>query len=522
MIDTSLGMIRPTIGVVTNIGSDHISAFGSREAIAREKRRLIEWLPASGTAVLNADDPLVLAMRDHCKARVLTYGVAPEANVRAENISATWPQRLTFTAIHEDQVEAVETRLCGEHWVSAALAALTTGIAMGMTLAEAAAGIRTVPPFANRMFPVTRSDGVSFVFDNAKSPYWTIPAAFAFVQRARSARRVIVMGSISDYTGSSEKVYVTVAKEALRCADHVVFVGSKASKSLPARQYFPTTPLHTFYSINGASEHLAGLLRDGDLVLLKGIPTDGLERIHATTARAPDVAAPAPDTAAASERPGPTHAELGHWIQAVVGFGNQAEKYRDSPHNVGRDVVELLARFFAADWTAEPEALVASVKFSGGTLHLIKPRTNVNDTGPALKTLSERLGFGATDCVLVHDDLSFDPGVVRARGRGNDGGHNGVRSVLAAFGSIAIRRVKIGVGRPPGDTPTADHVLTPMAPDRLAVMRNAYAAAAHRVLTLLAIPEAAHAELLAARTRYEKSQAGHELAAAGGEKRAAD
>ncbi len=89
MIDVSVGMIRPQIGVVTKIGSDHISAFGSQDAIAREKRRLIESLPASGTAVLNADDALVLAMRDQCRGRVLTYGVAPDANVRAENISAT-------------------------------------------------------------------------------------------------------------------------------------------------------------------------------------------------------------------------------------------------------------------------------------------------------------------------------------------------------------------------------------------------------------------------------------------------
>jgi peptidyl-tRNA hydrolase, PTH1 family len=234
------------------------------------------------------------------------------------------------------------------------------------------------------------------------------------------------------------------------------------------------------------------------------------------------MAAPAPEMPDASETPTRADAERAHWTQAVVGFGNPAEKYRDSPHNVGREVVDLLARFFDAEWTAQPEALVATVEFSGGTLHLIKPRTNVNDTGPALKALSDRLGFGATDCVLVHDDLSFDPGVVRARDRGNDGGHNGVRSVLAAFDDIAIRRVKIGVGRPPGDTPAAEHVLAPMSLDRLAVMRDAYATAAHRVLTSLATPEAAHAELLEARTRYEKSRSDQEQVATGGDQRAAD
>ena len=339
-------MIRPTIGVVTTIGSDHIRSFGSMEAIAREKRKLVEALPATGTAVLNADDPLVLAMRDDCKARVLTYGVAAEADVRAENISAIWPARLSFTASYRDQVAVVETDLCGAHWTSAALAAVTTAIAMGMSLAEAARAIRSVPPFANRMCPATRADGVTFVFDDAKSPYWTIPAAFAFVRDAQASRRFIVMGTISDYTGASERAYVTVAKEALKSADHVVFVGSKASKALPARKAVPATPLHAFYTVDAASEHLAGTLRAGDLVLLKGVPADRLERIYARPAQERPAAKDASDAKWRCRLPRKHTATQRQWTQAVVGFGNPGRMYRDSPHNVGHEVVDLLARFF--------------------------------------------------------------------------------------------------------------------------------------------------------------------------------
>ncbi len=236
---------------------------------------------------------------------------------------------------------------------------------MGMTLAEAALGIRSVPPFRNRMYPVTRPDGVTFLFDDAKSPYWTIPATFAFIKRASASRRFIVMGTISDYTGSSEKATATVAKEALRCADHVVFVGRKASKSLPARQYVPATPLHAFYSMAAAREHLAGILRDGDLVLLKGIPNDGLERIYATPARTSGAAESISAAGSATAPPDPPRSATKPWVQAVVGFGNPAERYRDSPHNVGQEVVELLARFFGAEWTVASEALLATIPFSG-------------------------------------------------------------------------------------------------------------------------------------------------------------
>ena len=68
----------------------------------------------------------------------------------------------------------------------------------------------------------------------------------------------------------------------------------------------------------------------------------------------------------------------------------------------------------------------------------------------------------------MHDDLNLDPGVIRSRNAGNDGGHNGVRSVLSAFSSIEFRRVKIGVGRPAGEFDRPTHVLTPMPSDRLA------------------------------------------------------
>jgi len=506
VIDRAIELIRPTIGVVTTIGSDHISAFGSMEAIAREKRKLVEALPATGTAVLNADDPLVIAMRGHCKGRVLTYGMAPDADVRAANVSAVWPARLSFTASYRDEVATVETDLCGEHWTSAALAAVATGIAMGMSLAEAARAIRTVPPFANRMCPKVRADGVTFMFDDAKSPYWTIPATFAFVRDARAARRYIVMGTISDTTGSSEKAYATVAREALKSADHVVFVGSKASKALPARKSVPGTPLHAFYAIDAASEHLAGLLRPGDLVLLKGIPLDRLGRIYARPAHEGQPVVDAAATETAPPAPVRPHDEQRPWVQAVVGFGNPGDWYRDSPHNVGHEVVDVLARFFGAEWSPEPEALVAPVRMTGGTVYLVKARVNVNDTGPALKALSARLGFGPADCVLVHDDLNFEPGTVRARNGGNDGGHNGVRSVLTAFGSIQFRRVKLGVGRPNANLTVEQHVLTPMSPDRLAVMRDACVTAAHRTLTTLAIPEAPHAEVLAARDRFELAQ----------------
>ena len=147
-LEGPLRLVRPQIGVVTNIGSDHLSAFGTVEAIAAEKGKLIAALPPHGTAVLNADDPHVLAMRARCAGRVLTYGLAPEAMVRAEHISSSWPERLSFTVRYAGQTHEVHTQLCGAHWVPCVLAALAVGIALGVPLATAVQAVQTVPPFS--------------------------------------------------------------------------------------------------------------------------------------------------------------------------------------------------------------------------------------------------------------------------------------------------------------------------------------------------------------------------------------
>jgi UDP-N-acetylmuramoyl-tripeptide--D-alanyl-D-alanine ligase len=389
-----------------------------------------------------------------------------------------------------------------------------------MSLTEAARAMRTVPPFSNRMDPRTRPDGVVFIFDDAKSPMWTIPAAFRFMRDAQASRRIIVMGTISDYKGRSDKAYVTVAKEALRAADHVVFVGSKASKTRAACHAHANASLHDFYSLPAACEHLNASLKPGDLVLLKGMPDDRLERIFGNGSHVPLARVEAGAQSPPHQARERTHVAAQTWVQVVVGFGNPEDRYRDSPHNVGHAVVDLLAEFFGAQWAAQPEALIAPAHFPGGTVYLVKPRVNVNDTGAALLALRRGLGFAASDCVLLHDDLSLPLGAVRSRLAGNDGGHGGVRSVLGAFTSIDIRRVKIGIGRPAEGQSVAEYVLTPMDSDRRSVMRKAYVEAAHRALTLLTIPEAPHAELLAERARFERLHVDSGSSTASGERAA--
>jgi UDP-N-acetylmuramoyl-tripeptide--D-alanyl-D-alanine ligase len=281
-LQAPLKLVQPQIGVVTNIETDHLNAFGTVEAIAAEKGKLIAALPPHGTAILNVDDERVRAMQTRGAARVFTCGVAPDAMLRAENISASWPERLSFTAIYEGQSYVVRTQLCGAHWVPSVLAALAVGLAMAVPLATAIEAIHKVPPFQRRMSPLSHPDGVAFVVDNYKAPLWSIPSTLRFMREASAGRKILVVGTISDYRGDHGRIYANVAREALNVADRVIFVGPRARKSLRARSQPQDEALQAFDNIEAACPYVHDLLRPGDLVLLKDSGHERLDKLIAT------------------------------------------------------------------------------------------------------------------------------------------------------------------------------------------------------------------------------------------------
>jgi UDP-N-acetylmuramyl pentapeptide synthase len=269
-------VVAPNIAVVTNIGADHRQAFRTLEAIAAEKVQLLDAVMPGGTAVLNVDDERVSAMARGFRGDVITYGRSSEATLRAESVRSRWPERLSFTLRAGERSHTVRTRLCGEHWITSALAALGVAAAMNLPLELAADALAAVEPPPARMSPVVLN-GVTFIRDDVKAPLWTMDAAFAFLAQARVARKLAVIGTISDYFGSTSRAYRRAAEGALAVADEVLFVGPNAQRALNARG--DGLPLHAFETVNGAVEHLRANLRRHDLVLVKGSETDRLARI---------------------------------------------------------------------------------------------------------------------------------------------------------------------------------------------------------------------------------------------------
>lgn len=228
----------PTIGVVLNVGSAHIGEFGSRENIAKAKGELVEALPQSGVAVLNADDELVAGMAPRTNARVVTFSESGNtaADYYATGVELDAVARASFT-MHtpNGEPQRVTLGVFGAHQVGNALAAAAVGTELGMdaaTVAEALSAASSVS--VNRMDVNTRADGVTVINDaynaNPESMRAAI-AALGYTAAARpGVRSVAVLGEMSELGAGAEQEHALLADELARYrVTHLVAVGKSAA-----------------------------------------------------------------------------------------------------------------------------------------------------------------------------------------------------------------------------------------------------------------------------------------------------
>jgi UDP-N-acetylmuramoyl-tripeptide--D-alanyl-D-alanine ligase len=274
-----LPILRPHIGIVTSIGQDHYRSFRTLEATAVEKGMLIESLPDSGVAVLNADDPHVLAMASRGKARVLTYGLSAGADVRATDVRCSWPERLSLTVTYQGESVRIETGLFGDLLTSSILAAISGGLAAGIGLEQCAASLKSIESFPRRMSIHSTSKRAWYICDTAKAPYWGVGKALSLLSDVQAPRKTVVFGSFSDTPGSDSYKYRNMAREALEIVDRVIFTGIKAIHI--RKMLTPETQGRLFMmeSLQEASRLLAGDVVAEEVVFIKSGNLEHAERL---------------------------------------------------------------------------------------------------------------------------------------------------------------------------------------------------------------------------------------------------
>lgn len=173
-------------------------------------------------------------------------------------------------------------------------------------------------------------------------------------------------------------------------------------------------------------------------------------------------------------------------IRLVVGLGNPGPEYKDTRHNAGFMVVDLLAAELGAGrWRARCRSLVAEAFAGGEKVVLAKPQTFMNKSGEAVAPLLRWFGLEPSDLLVVCDDLDLPLGRIRIRKKGGDGGHRGLKSVIAALGSGDFARLRVGIGRPGPEKDVVEWVLERFTAEERPFLEDSLARAVQAGLAVL-------------------------------------
>jgi UDP-N-acetylmuramoyl-tripeptide--D-alanyl-D-alanine ligase len=272
----------PRLGAVLNVGRAHVGAyFADRDEVARAKGELVEALPADGVAVLNADDPEVRKMASRTAARLITFGRAGQADVRAAEVRMDSAGRASFTLVTPAGTAPVRLNLSGEHNVSNALAAAALAGALGMTPADAADALSAAVARSKwRMDVMRRSDGVQVINDAYNANPESVRAALtALASMADGGRAFAVLGHMAELGGNSQAWHEEVGAFAARTGvSGLVVVGEQATPMLAGARSERGWRGELLHVPDGpaAVAALAGRIRPGDTVLVKASRAVGL------------------------------------------------------------------------------------------------------------------------------------------------------------------------------------------------------------------------------------------------------
>lgn len=143
----------------------------------------------------------------------------------------------------------------------------------------------------------------------------------------------------------------------------------------------------------------------------------------------------------------------------IVGLGNPGSKYEQTRHNVGFEVMDNLAKRFGVDFGADTHGDLAVLKHKGRTFILLKPNTFMNLSGKAVRYWLQKEKVPQENLLVVVDDLNLDLGQLRLRGKGSDGGHNGLKSIDQLLGGNKYARLRVGIGDDFHNGQQVDYVL---------------------------------------------------------------
>jgi UDP-N-acetylmuramoyl-tripeptide--D-alanyl-D-alanine ligase len=272
---------KPSVGVVTNVGSAHVEHLGSRETIALEKGDLLAALPADGTAVIPADDRFGLAGRT--QATVVRFGREPGADVRAEQVRELHAGGFAFELVTPAGSIAARVAGLGEATLVNALAAAAAAQAAGAPLAALAAGLARFEPAHGRLERIDLARGVVLIDDTYNANPQSMEVALRMLaQRRGHGRGLAVLGEMGELGAIAPEAHRELGRLAGALGLDAVFaLGAHAPRVAEgaAAAGMPAERIFVFAELDALGESVARELAPGDWVLVKGSRSARMERI---------------------------------------------------------------------------------------------------------------------------------------------------------------------------------------------------------------------------------------------------
>ena len=288
----------PTIGIITNIGPDHLEFFGSMDVSAQAKAELLDFLPGNGVAVLNADDPYYGYLAARARCRVVSFGLSAKADVRATNITSDERNGTNFHLLLPGKVRrtTVHIRVQGEHNVTNALAAAAVGTVLGFSGSAIAQGLSKFQPAAMRS-QVSVYRGIQLIIDCYNANPASMTAALQLLaQVAAKGKRIAVLGDMLELGPHSVRMHEEVGRCVARLGiDRLVACGPLGRSFADGAREAGQDPTHIIevMDAHAAGDAVKDIARPGDVVLIKAsrgmkleLVADALQRIKGAPRKA--------------------------------------------------------------------------------------------------------------------------------------------------------------------------------------------------------------------------------------------
>ena len=260
-------LVRPTMGLITSVGPQHLDTFGTIERVRDTKYELIDGLPQDGTAIFARDGAICEELYAHCP---LEKKYMPGDLIAASDVTVgPWGSRFTLEDTQTGETVSCQTRLLGEHAIANLLLCCTAARCLGMTLSEIAQGVSRCQPVEHRLQLLDGGAGVTIIDDAFNANPVGAKAALR-VLCGFPGRRIIITPGMVELGGEEDAFNAAFGEQMAACVDEAILVGRRHVQPIVdglLRAHFPQEHIHVVSSLDESTKVLHGMMKPGDVVL---------------------------------------------------------------------------------------------------------------------------------------------------------------------------------------------------------------------------------------------------------------